>query len=678
MFSFKKVLILALGFFILVESAAILAKAGAGFQESLDVLQGAKSGDIKKVKAGLKKGVNVNVRFQGYPKIENNHTPLMLAAKYGHLDIVILLVEKGAIIDYKNPDDDKAALDYAKEKKYKKIVSYLEEQKDKSNSTTTTSSTKKKDYLTVLKVTPNVDSKLKPGDVVEFVFKYNIPRSDSPGPCTLTTAFDHKMGKRKFDTNTISQEKGELKLSYIISEYDLATLAYEQKFEAEFVLICPNAAYGGKLNTYFQTLHLQFTNGQTKKTKVQVEYDKGNSISPNRLEILYEDRVVKSGGVNFVLEKGTTLIYQQTKYIINSGKLKESVTADVYGKKIDLQAKTYIYFDKKGLVKGGTVSKATPFKSGTHEFVLQKGSSFESLDNGVLSVGTIDAGAKISLAGKKYNIVARSRLGFFADGIVRILVTKGPLTLTVGKRDIPLPANTQVLVYEKIDKIKEIYNVRETFTFTVKNKKVIFDRMLGIVFYKSGALQSGLLESADKFDMHGQIVPCYRSVMSFNEDESFQSCKISEAITVKHLNDNITLKKLSRPSFYPNGILQYGVIVKPFVAKFQGGSLHISAGKNVSFYRTGILQGAFLEQDESFTIAGKKFLFAKGSHMKFNDDGSAQYGYTLKALRLKDKNKKYSVPAKSMIKFNKKGKITHIRTSKGLVELTGPVIILEN
>jgi len=56
--------------------------------------------------------------------MSNNKTPLMYAAKYGHLDIAKLLLKSGAKKDLLSPKG-KTALDYAKKYEQEAIISFL-------------------------------------------------------------------------------------------------------------------------------------------------------------------------------------------------------------------------------------------------------------------------------------------------------------------------------------------------------------------------------------------------------------------------------------------------------------------------------------------------------------------------------------------------------------------------
>ncbi len=65
----------------------------------------------------LEKGINTEINCKG-------KTPLMYAAKYGHLEFAKKLIEKGALANAKN-ERGRTALDYAKKYKNQLLIDYL-------------------------------------------------------------------------------------------------------------------------------------------------------------------------------------------------------------------------------------------------------------------------------------------------------------------------------------------------------------------------------------------------------------------------------------------------------------------------------------------------------------------------------------------------------------------------
>ena len=85
-------LILTFAFFIIIGSARRLPTVA---ELNRRILQGSKNGNLKMVKTSLDSG--------GYPdaisKDPGKGSPLHAAANYGHLDVVRLLVSRGANIE---------------------------------------------------------------------------------------------------------------------------------------------------------------------------------------------------------------------------------------------------------------------------------------------------------------------------------------------------------------------------------------------------------------------------------------------------------------------------------------------------------------------------------------------------------------------------------------------------
>lgn len=89
--------------------------------EFLQLQEAAAAGDLEQVRSLLDAGTDQNADF-GAPR---GWSPLMSAAYYGHLEVVQLLVERGARLDAVEVDRWGTALDIAQDAGQTEIVAYL-------------------------------------------------------------------------------------------------------------------------------------------------------------------------------------------------------------------------------------------------------------------------------------------------------------------------------------------------------------------------------------------------------------------------------------------------------------------------------------------------------------------------------------------------------------------------
>ncbi len=92
-----------------------IAFTGEGFFKEV------RSGKIENVKIFIDAGIDVNT------KDELGLSALYVASGLGHVDIVKLLLDANAVIDYRNPYDCSTALINAVAKKHKEVVRLLVE-----------------------------------------------------------------------------------------------------------------------------------------------------------------------------------------------------------------------------------------------------------------------------------------------------------------------------------------------------------------------------------------------------------------------------------------------------------------------------------------------------------------------------------------------------------------------
>jgi len=84
-------------------------------------------GDVSRVKKMIKKGVDIND-----DGMARTMTPLICASGHGHVEIVKLLVENGATINFKDPSD-RTALNYAVTMDHYEVVEILLKHKADAN-----------------------------------------------------------------------------------------------------------------------------------------------------------------------------------------------------------------------------------------------------------------------------------------------------------------------------------------------------------------------------------------------------------------------------------------------------------------------------------------------------------------------------------------------------------------
>lgn len=86
------------------------------------------NGDIKRVERLIFLGANVNTPFELNGMNELRHTPLIFAAGEGHIEMVKLLIDRGAEIGFKNRAG-KTARDMALARGHTSVASYLDDLK---------------------------------------------------------------------------------------------------------------------------------------------------------------------------------------------------------------------------------------------------------------------------------------------------------------------------------------------------------------------------------------------------------------------------------------------------------------------------------------------------------------------------------------------------------------------
>ncbi len=88
-----------------------------------NLISAIKGGDISATQLAIESGADLNKKYD-LIQIDEETTPLMLAAYYGYFDVVELLVESGADVFIRNSILD-SALTIAQEQGYNDIVDYL-------------------------------------------------------------------------------------------------------------------------------------------------------------------------------------------------------------------------------------------------------------------------------------------------------------------------------------------------------------------------------------------------------------------------------------------------------------------------------------------------------------------------------------------------------------------------
>lgn len=107
---------------MLVRFLLLIVSSIAAFAQASNTSLGtaAKNGDLERVTAAIKSGAKVNG-----PMDENERTPLMWAAAYGHLKVVEVLVQAGARINDKDYRGG-TALTYARAGAHDNVIKFLE------------------------------------------------------------------------------------------------------------------------------------------------------------------------------------------------------------------------------------------------------------------------------------------------------------------------------------------------------------------------------------------------------------------------------------------------------------------------------------------------------------------------------------------------------------------------
>ena len=72
-------------------------------------LKAAKDGDLKKIKSMLNKEINIKTLIKSVDK--ENNTALILASKFGYNEIVKILIENGADVNFRNNDNSTALIE---------------------------------------------------------------------------------------------------------------------------------------------------------------------------------------------------------------------------------------------------------------------------------------------------------------------------------------------------------------------------------------------------------------------------------------------------------------------------------------------------------------------------------------------------------------------------------------
>ncbi|CAL2102274.1 Ankyrin repeat protein [Tenacibaculum sp. 190130A14a] len=112
-------IVLATGTMTATTSSETNHKTSYEFLEPSTFCKLIRSGNFEAVKAMIENGTNINRKSTGL-------TPLMFAARYNRVDILKLLIEKGAKLKVKS-DNGYTALDYAKMSKAHEAYTIIKE-----------------------------------------------------------------------------------------------------------------------------------------------------------------------------------------------------------------------------------------------------------------------------------------------------------------------------------------------------------------------------------------------------------------------------------------------------------------------------------------------------------------------------------------------------------------------
>ena len=91
-------------------------------------LKAAEDGDFKKIKSIIDKEVNIKSLIE--TKDKENNTALILASKFGYIEVVKILIENGADVNAKNNDNSTALIEAAISGNYETVKLLIENEAD--------------------------------------------------------------------------------------------------------------------------------------------------------------------------------------------------------------------------------------------------------------------------------------------------------------------------------------------------------------------------------------------------------------------------------------------------------------------------------------------------------------------------------------------------------------------